>query len=510
MKKSGSLYLIVIAVWIGCVGLLTYATARLIFSLGGDSSWQKGIVVSLLVLNSVTLALLWFGSVKDFCFSFCYLVKKKSFARTYAQLLKDGAEVSPKYLLLYCTCNDFNGEALARCMAQRWGNFRTFILDDSTEEESRREIDAFARERPVTVVRRENGKGYKAGNLNHFLQGRTDYDYFVVLDSDEVIPNDYLFQVTRYFSSFRRLGAVQARHIAYGEKNLFQKLMGMSVESNGRTAQLVKNFYGANALIGHGMTLSRQCYEDTGGFPEVVAEDISMAVEIKNHDYHIVYAPDIVCYEQFPIDCLSLKKRQCKWTQGNLEYMQKYHKDIVRSKMQWFEKLDVMLSHYSLPIVPVLSFNLALVLILLGLVGFPVIAYSLAVYAIMIILLCSPLLPDLFVRRKTTGAGWLPLYFIVNIMTYASFAPMMLRTVFSGVMGKKATFLVTPKKGKKFTVWEAMRKSLDSLLFGFALSLSGYFACGSVLPVIFPVSGCLLAPFIILLSNIPVKENPLF
>lgn len=42
---------------------------------------------------------------------------------------------------------------------------------------------------------------------------------------------------------------------------------------------------------------------------------------------------DILCYEEFPVNYVSLKKRQCKWTQGNLEYMKKYNKDIGKSKM---------------------------------------------------------------------------------------------------------------------------------------------------------------------------------
>ena len=84
---------------------------------------------------------------------------------------------------------------------------------------------------------------------------------------------------------------------------------------------------------------------------------------------------------------VSLKKRQCKWTQGNLEYMKKYNKDIDNSKMAWFEKLDIKLSHYSLPIVHVLSFLLAVCTIVLGFLGYPVIRYSLAIYGVMILFL---------------------------------------------------------------------------------------------------------------------------
>lgn len=145
----------------------------------------------------------------------------------------------------------------------------------------------------MEIVRRKNKKGYKAGNLNNYLAGRTDYDYFVVLDSDELIPPDYIRRVLKYFAYNKNCGAVQAKHKAKKGENVFQRLMRFCVGSNGETVQVIKNFYGANALIGHGMTISRDCYEKTGGFPLVVAEDISFAVEIKKAGLEIIYIPPI-------------------------------------------------------------------------------------------------------------------------------------------------------------------------------------------------------------------------
>ena len=153
------------------------------------------------------------------------------------------------------------------------------------------------------------------------------------------------------------------------------------------------------------------------------------------------------------------------------------------------------------------SILLAVCTIVLGFLGYPVIRYSLAVYGIMILFLCSPMIPDLFVYRRTKNVFLLIPYFIVNVATYASLAPMMLRTVFLGLFGKKATFIVTPKQSEKFRFSETIRYSRDSLLFGTAIGVAAMFACGSLLPVIFVVAGCAAAPFIIALSNIPVKER---
>lgn len=175
--------------------------------------------------------------------------------------------------------------------------------------------------------------------------------------------------------------------------------------------------------------------------------------------------------------------------------------------MSWFEKLDIKLSHYSLPVVPVLSLLLAVCTVALGFLGYPVIRYSLGIYAIMILFLCSPMIPDLFVYHKTKNVLLLLPYFFVNIATYASLAPMMIKTVALGVCGKKAVFLVTPKKSKKFTVGEIFRYSYDSLVFAALLTALSLLACKSVIPVVFIVLGCLAAPAVIALSNFAVREK---
>lgn len=478
--------------------------------MGEYSDLKRGFIIALLAINTVVLAVLWFGSIKDLVFSVSYALLHKKLDKSYAEIeeIRIDAENAPRVLLLYCTCNDFNAAALSACRKQDYPNFKTVILDDSNKFEYIREINKFyVQHANIEVVRRKDKSGYKAGNLNNYLAGRSDYDYFVVLDSDEVIPPDYIRQVLKYFAYNKNCGAVQAKHKAQKGENVFQRLMGLCVGSNGETVQVIKNLYGANALIGHGMTISRECYEKTGGFPLVVAEDISFAVEIKNAGLDIIYAPDILCYEEFPVNYVSLKKRQCKWTQGNLEYMRKYNKDIDNSKMAWFEKLDIKLSHYSLPIVPVLSVLLAVCTIILGFLGYPVIRYSLVVYCIMIAFLCSPMIPDLFVYKHTKNVFLLLPYFIVNVATYSSFAPMMLKTVFLGILGKKATFIVTPKQSEKFRLSETIKYSRDSLLFGTIIGILSVLACGSVLPVIFVVAGCIAAPFIIALSNFSLKKQ---
>ena len=512
MKKNQKVYVTILCVWGVCVGLLFAACGKIVydFSVGKEFTASGLLVAILLFVNALMLAYMWLGSVKDFMFSFLYFFAKKKIKKAYQPIIEDENALeklkkngkNPKVLLLYCTCNDFNGDALKACMAQDYDNFKTVILDDSSKSEYLQRVNRFAKRTGAEVVRRENREGFKAGNLNHYLQGKKDYDYFVVLDSDERIPQNYIKETLKYYAYSEKVGVVQAAHKATKGSNLFQNLMGLSVKSNGKICQVMKNFYGSNALIGHGMTISRTCYEKTHGFPKVVAEDISFAVDVKNSGFDVIYAPNIVCEEEFPVNYLCLKKRQAKWVQGNVEFMRKYNKSITSSKMSWFEKLDVMLSHYNLPIIPMLSFFLVLNTVVIGALGFDVGRYSLSLILLMLIFLISPLIPDFFVHGKKENFFKLLGYASLNFVVYASLVPMMLYTVICALFGKKAKFIVTPKEDKRLSLKDALLGSYDSLLFALIIGVLTYSTYFSLLPTLLLVGCCALAPVAILSANV--------
>ena len=519
VKKKATVYIVILCAWGVCTLALFTACGFIVYNFLHDKSLTASMITAsvLLVLNAVTLAYMWLGSVKDFIFSFLYLCNKKRIMRRYDKIIHAQVDITklsqegkiPRVLLLYCTCNDFNEEALRVSMAQKYENFETVILDDSSKNEYLTQIDKFAKETGATLVRRANREGFKAGNLNNYLQGKTDYDYFVVLDSDERIPENYITEVLKYYAYSKEVGVVQAAHKATKGRNLFQNLMGLSVKSNGKICQVMKNFYGSNALIGHGMTISRACYEATGGFPKVVAEDISFAIDVKNSGYRVLYAPNIVCEEEFPIDYLCLKKRQAKWVQGNVEFMKKYNHSITASKMTWYEKLDVRLSHYNLPIIPMLSFLIVVNTILIGALGFDVGSYSKALIALMVVFLASPLIPDFFVHGKQGKFMRLIAYALLNFVVYASLVPIMIVTVVCALFGKKAKFIVTPKEERRISVREALKGSLDSIIFAIVIGILTYFTYFSFAPTLLLVGCCALTPIAVLTANVAVRVSRL-
>ena len=154
MKKKPTLYVIIICLWTCCLAVLGFAFSWLIIGLNDYSAVKKAFVIALLTINTIVLAVLWFGSIKDFVFSVSYAVLRKKLNDKYADI-KESSDRSaskkvridpqnaPRVLLLYCTCNDFNAKALTACRKQDYPNFKTVILDDSNKFEYIKEINKF-------------------------------------------------------------------------------------------------------------------------------------------------------------------------------------------------------------------------------------------------------------------------------------------------------------------------------------------------------------------------------
>lgn len=508
-KKSGWIYGLCVFLWLIGVAVLVYLVYRSYFIFQGGAVYVQIISTISCGVIALCLSFFWLNSIKDILFNVLYFVFKNRILKKYQEVLSVKPKSTPKFALLYCTCNDFNEDALAECCKQDYENFEVVILDDSYKPEYKKRVDKFALENNLRVVRREDRKNFKAGNLNNYLHNNKDHDYFVVLDSDEIIPNNYCSEVLKYFCYSDNIGVVQANHTSTKPVNLFQKIMSISIKSSCKTVQVMKNFYGANALIGHGMTVSRECFDriEGGGFPLVVAEDISFAVCVRKAGYSIAYAQNIICQEEFPSDYISLKKRQSKWTQGNIEYMKKFGKDINKLKLPWYEKLDTRLSHNSLPIVPILSILILICTFVLGSLNFGrnFNAFT-EVYLICLFFLLSPIIPNAFVYIKTKNILLVIPNFLLNIIVYVSMLPMMLKTILLAIFGKKAKFIVTPKENIKIPLKMILLSSLDTYIFSFLVILFSILCLHSIWATLIISLPSLLLPFVIALSNIKIKK----
>lgn len=498
MNKSSRLYLTIVFVWLmafGAVVFTSYAQLRAVML-------SNALAGALIMLTLLFIGYFWLNGVKDTLYTaWYYLVVKKRrvvdpiFSRTN----------NPHVVLVYCTRNDFNADALARSMNQDYVNVRTVILDDSDQLTYREEIDAFAKAHDVTVVRRSDRTGFKAGNLNNYLRDAS-YDYFVLLDSDEVIPPEYIRRSLAYFANGQRTGIVQANHIATRNVTLFQQKFARGVNSHWPVYQTVKDGYGFLSLLGHGAMVSKACYDAAGDFPLVVAEDICFSLAAREAGYLTVFAPDITCEEEYPVDYFAFRKRHNKWTQGNMEFIRRNTWPIMTSRqLTWYEKLDIVLFTYSLPLTAVFSLFIVVNVVVLPLMQASF-QYPLWMLVPTVLFLLAPMANDVVYHWKKTSKRELFSYSVGSMLLYGSMYYTSLRASLKSMFGG-SVFHVTPKTASRITWLEALRLAKGELLFAFVAMVVTLVCTHSLLATILITIPAMTAAYLMVRHQPTKKER---
>ncbi len=414
----------------------------------------KNIVIALLffiVINGMLIL-----AIREFIKSLFFIFFSKKFRRMYQYVLNiDVSNVKSKVLLLYCTCNDFCPNALLKSIKQKYSNFETIILDDSTKDEYKAEIDAFAKEHNLTVIRRNDRKDFKAGNLNNYLlnvREKGTYDYFVVLDSDEILPENFITESLKCFFVNEKIGAVMANHISNNNQNFFMRSSCRIATTLSFVDKLIRMRYGFVFDIGHGIIFKKECFEDLGGFPSnIILEDVAMSIEMKFKDYSIFYAPHIFCGEEFPVNFLAMRKRQSKWTRGDVGLTKKYtFKIIFSKKLKFHEKADIL-------ICPLFTAFFLIDVFLLNILLFFVIAFHVDTFPFNTIWFfpailsgtVGPFIPYLAIWLfKMNIFRFFTDIIIFTITQYCLFLTMLISLIF-GIFNKKLIYPVTPKSNAK-------------------------------------------------------------
>lgn len=236
--KSAVFYVIVLGVWVALMaGFIDCFVTALRFI---PTNHVRGTVATvLLCLCAVFIALFWLNGSKDLLYPLWYHL----LVRHHRPLLLPPARASsatPRVVMVYCTADDLAPATLAQCLDQDYENYEVVILDDSKTTEYKDQVDQFAAEHDLRVIRREKRVGFKAGNLNHFLQADTSWDYFVILDSDEIIPHSFISRALDYFAFYPDAGIVQGSHRATRNRNAFMRSYAIGIDSHWDTYQSMK------------------------------------------------------------------------------------------------------------------------------------------------------------------------------------------------------------------------------------------------------------------------------
>lgn len=320
---------------------------------------------SLARINAVIWAVILWWSLHHLVFQQAALLKQSLRPR------REGSSVSLQFSVLYLTCDDFQPRSCLSCLRQDYPEelYRIIICDDSSNPRYIDQINQFVDRHPsVTVLRRGNQLGFKAGNLNYaFKRLRPDEEWAVIVDADQVLSGKFLRALNAIVADQPATVAfVQAGHRPdpprppHGDETSdFREAMGHEIRIFYERDLAWREKFGFLPFVGHGAAVRKGAWNDIGGFPEVVSEDFAFAMAAYYRGWTGAHAERVRSRESFPKDFGAFLVRIRKFASGSAE--------LFRSRWMWqflligrasfTERVDLVMQFLWYILIPIVIIN---------------------------------------------------------------------------------------------------------------------------------------------------------
>ncbi|HEY1024135.1 MAG TPA: glycosyltransferase [Sphingobacteriaceae bacterium] len=189
-------------------------------------------------------------------------------------------------------------ELLHTLTLQSYKRFEVLVIEDGSRNDAREIVHKYAEKLDVRYYYKENeGQGFTRNFGFKLAKG----DYFIVFDSDCLIPPDYLAVVEDYLSE-HKLDAYGGPDAAHASFTPVQKAISYSMTSPFTTGGIrgkKNNMGGQFHPRSFNMGISRAVWEKVGGFILTrLGEDIEYSIRIHNAGFNIGLIPDAVVYHK--------------------------------------------------------------------------------------------------------------------------------------------------------------------------------------------------------------------
>jgi cellulose synthase/poly-beta-1,6-N-acetylglucosamine synthase-like glycosyltransferase len=279
-----------------------------------------------------------------------------------ACLAESGVSPSPAVAVLYTTCDDFDEGCCSSCIGQDYEDVRVYVLDDSSDAAYVARVRAFvqAHSDRCRYVTRSNRTGFKAGNINNALRNHVTEDWFLLVDADQRLPDDF---VRRLVAKLPAIGEgvifVQGAHQARqdGPRSEFEETLGPEVSIFYDRDLVPRTDFGFVPLLGHGALIRRSECLDLGGFPELVSEDFAFALRAAGRGWRGTFAADVASTEAYPHDFGAFMIRLKKFAAGTAELLRREHSAFLAGSASKVEKWDFAMAMLWYVLMPLLVAN---------------------------------------------------------------------------------------------------------------------------------------------------------
>jgi len=188
-------------------------------------------------------------------------------------------------------------ELLKTLTKQTYLQFEVLVIEDGSKNDAKAIVESYANKLDVKYYFKENaGQGF----ARNFGFERAQGDYFVIFDSDCLIPANYLETVKNYLYE-HHLDAYGGPDAAHESFTPVQKAISYSMTSPFTTGGIRgnKKHVGQFHPRSFNMGVSRQVWEQVGGFILTrLGEDIEYSIRIHENGFKIGLIPDAKVYHK--------------------------------------------------------------------------------------------------------------------------------------------------------------------------------------------------------------------
>ena len=218
-----------------------------------------------------------------------------------------------------------------------------FLSDTSDPDIAAKEQELIEKWRKNSAVprrihyrRRTDNTGYKAGNIEEFCKRTVDtYDFFITLDADSVMSGPAIVRLVRMMEANPEIGILQTLVVATPASTFFARAFQFGMRHGMRAYTKGSAWWQCDCgpYWGHNAILRMQPFHDHCTLPRlkwrgplggcVMSHDQVEAALMRKAGYHVrVLTDEFGSWEENPPTLPDFIRRDLRWCQGNMQYMQ--------------------------------------------------------------------------------------------------------------------------------------------------------------------------------------------
>jgi cellulose synthase (UDP-forming) len=404
---------------------------------------------------------------------------------------------------------------LEACTRLKWkAGTRIYLLDDSTNEDDKRNMEGLSRKFDAVLVRRSDRTGYKAGNINNAVSKHVKEKYFAIFDSDQAPLPEFLEETMDNFQD-KEIGFVQTPQHFIDCNTPIERAQQLGNNIFYQTLCVSKADDRSMPFCGTNVVVRTEAFRLVHGFSYYTAtEDIELGLRMNEAGYHGAYVPKVLVHGYAPTNYNAYASQQYRWANGNLAILRHYFLRLLSGRFSlrqqvhafftlgWWLIGFVSMAYIAVPILSLFfggTHHTWLPTTLLALLFLNV--------ALGISMIYAALSSRIDGEKVTFGDAFLQYSLLTNSMFIYTAA------AFNSLLGRYVGFIRTDKKRQTTGLWLVRGNLLLALVcFGFSVYALYYAVISGSMEQLrrfLPVSLWLLFYSVVLTSSILfVGENP--